>query len=174
MGAMMLVASALSAVGSIASGAAQAKAANYQAQVAQNNATIARQNAMMERQAGDAEATAEGMKARERQGGITAALAANGVDVNSGSAAAARESQEGLGLLDTMTIRSNAAKRAYNDETQATNFEAQGKLDRMQGSNAQFSSMIGAASSLAGGLGKYYQQTGTAGTGGWITTTESI
>lgn len=161
MGELMLASAVISAVGGVASGMAQANAASYQAQVARNNVTIARQNANMEMQAGEAEATSQGLHARERQGGITSAFAAEGVDVNSGSAAAARESQEGLGLLDTMTIRSNARKKAYNDEAQATTFDAQSTLDKMQGSNAEFSSMIGAASSLTGGLGKYYQQNGS-------------
>lgn len=167
MGALMAVSAVLSAVGSIASGIGQANAASFQAQVAKNNAVVARQNARMEMQAGEAEATAEGLHARERQGGITAALAAGGVDVNSGSAAAARESQEGLGLLDTMTIRSNAAKKAYNDEAQAVNFEAQAKLDKAKGSNELFSSLIGGATSLTGGLGKYYQQGGSSADFGW-------
>jgi hypothetical protein len=161
MGELMLASAIISAVGAVASGVGQAKAASYQAQVAQNNATIAKQNARTEMQAGEAEATTQGLAARNKEGGMAAAMAAEGVDINSGSAASARASQEGVDFLDTMTIRNNAARRAHGDESQAMNFEAQSKLDKSQAQNDITSSLLSAASSTAGGLGKYYQNTGT-------------
>lgn len=131
-GTIALTAAAVSAAGAISGGIAQGNAANYQGQVAANNATIARQNATYS--AGAAAATTEraGLKARAQDAGVRSGIAANGLDVNSGSAADVQTSQRELGALDTGTVANNGALQVYGYQTQATGYQAQSTLDKQE------------------------------------------
>ena len=146
----------MSALGQIQQGKAAAASAKYNAQVAENNAVVARQNAAFAGAEGNANAERQGMKTRAAVGAMKAAQAANGIDVNSGSAVDVRSSAAELGQLDAITIRSNAARRAYGFETEAVNDQAQAALDRAGGKAAQKASYIGAASTILGGAVKGY------------------
>ncbi len=155
LGILSLVGSAVSGItgfmGQQQSAQAASDAANYQAQVAANNSIIAQQNAAYAAKAGEAQAETQGQKSRNMQGAITAALAANNVDVNSGSAADVRIGQRQAGLLDTENVRQDAALRAYGFKTQATNFQAESGLDKFKAANAQTAGTIGGIGSLLGG-----------------------
>jgi hypothetical protein len=115
---------------------AQAGMYNYQAGVAKVNAQIARQNADYETNVGEVQAQQSGMKTRAQLGEIKAGQGASGLDVNSGSAVAVRESAQELGTYDASVIRSNAAKRAYGYEVEATQNESQAALFGMSAANA--------------------------------------
>jgi hypothetical protein len=140
-----------SAVGAEQQAGAQAAALNYQAQVAQNNAKIAQQNKTWDIQSGDVAATNQELKTAAVVGQTKADEAASGVDVNTGSFVKARAGEAETGMLDALTIRSDAAKKAYADEVQANNETAQGTLDTMGASKAEEAGDIGAATSLLGG-----------------------
>src|SRR5258707_13693686 len=84
---------AVSTVGAVSAGRAQAAESRYQAQVAANNAIIANQNANYATAAGEARATDEAMRARAVASATRAALAASADAINSGSAAYVRPSQ---------------------------------------------------------------------------------
>ena len=112
------------------SGLSQANAAGYQAQIARNNAQIARQNAAYSAQAGSAQITAAGEKARQQQGAVRAAIAANGIDVSSGSAADVQVSQREIGALDVANVAQRAANTVYGYQTQASNFTAEAALEQ--------------------------------------------
>jgi hypothetical protein len=130
-----IASTAFGAIGAISQGNANADAARYSAEVAANNAKIANQNAAYARAAGETKAYDEALKQRAQAGAITAALAANGMDVNSGSALDVRETGREVGETDVERQRSNAALQAYGYRTQATNFEAQSQLDKAQAEN---------------------------------------
>lgn len=140
----------LSAYGNAQSGAATQQAYNYRAQVARLNADIDRQNAEWERTKGETEATQYGLKAAQQRGAIKVAQAASNLDVNSGSNADVRASQEKIKDMDLATIRSNAAKVAYNYETQAVMDENQAKLDELTGAQAKKAGNIAALGSIIG------------------------
>lgn len=140
-----------SAVGSMTSGAANKQAAEYQSQVAQNNAKLAEQNQQWSTEAGEAATAQQQQKTRAEVGGIKAAQAASGVDVNSGSAVDVRSSAAELGELDAMTIRSNATKQAYGYGTQAQGFNQQSTLDQLTAKNSGVAGDIGAGTSLLSG-----------------------
>lgn len=140
------------AVGAIASANAQSAAAKYNAEVAQQNAKIAQQNAAWAGQAGEQQAAVEQQKTRARVGAIVSSEAANNIDVNSGSAVDVRSSASELGELSALTIRSNAAKEAYGDVTQSWSQQAQANLDKQNAAAAESAGMIGATSSLLGGV----------------------
>ena len=105
-----------SAAGTVLGGIAQGNAASYQAQVAQNNATIARQNATYSIEAGEAKEQQVGLQAAEQGGIVKTALAANNVDVNTGSAKNVEVGQRETGALSQETTASDAELKAYGYE----------------------------------------------------------
>lgn len=115
-------------VAAVEQAAAQTDMSQYQAQVARNNATSAKNNATYAMQVGEVDATTEGLKGRSRLGAIKAAQAANGLDVNTGSAVDVRAGEAAAARQDVLTTRSNAALKAYGYRTDAANFEAQAGL----------------------------------------------
>lgn len=145
------VGAAVSAGGQLASGQATSEAYAYKAQVAANNAAIARQKGVQDIQAGEIAAVNQGLKTRAKVGSQKAQQGAAGVDVNTGSAADVRAGTEELGMLDALTIRSNAANKAWSDEVQAQSDTAQGQLDTMAGEQAETAGYIGAAGTLLSG-----------------------
>jgi hypothetical protein len=151
----------IKAFGSYEGGQATQAQMAYQAQVAANNAIIAKQNAQLDIQAGEAAANDRGMKTRAQIGSAVAQTAAGGVATHVGSAAQTEGGLRGLGMLDSLRIRSNASRQAYADEVQANNFTAQGQLDTMEGKQAAEGGDLGAIGSLlssAGTVGSQYTQ----------------
>ena len=161
----------LSAAGSIESGNATASSDSYQAQVAANNAKLAQQQSKLDIQSGEIAAVNQGLKTKAAVGEEKAAQGAAGIDVNTGSAVAVRAGTASTGMLDALTIRSNAAKKSYADEVQAQSDTTQGVLDTYAGQQAQTAGDLVAASSLLSGAstvgGNYLKYQGQfAGAGG--------
>lgn len=159
---LAVIGAVTSAVGTVATGFATAANANYQSQVASNNATIAQNNAKYAMEAGQVKAEPASLKAAQQGGAVKASQAANGVDVNSGSAVDVQTSERERGNLDTQTTLANADLQAYGYRTQATNYEAQSQLDNAQAEQAP----IGAALSATGGLLSSASSTGFKWGGG--------
>jgi len=152
--------------GSLSSAAAQKSNANYQAQVARNNETIAAQNAEYATQAGQEKAQEVGIQEREQQGQVTTALAAGGVDVNSGSAADVEKTQKETGSLATQQTVDNAALQAYGYRTQQANFGAESGLLTGQAGQATTAGDLMAGGGLlsgASGVGLNYAKLVNAG-----------
>ena len=154
----------ISAAGSYNSMQAQSANAAYQAQVAANNSKQALINAGMETQSGEIEAANQGLKTRAAVGQTLARQGASGVNVNVGSAPKVRAAESELGMLDALTIRSNAAKKAYGYEVAATSDTAESGLLSMESSEASqaapisaLGSFLGSASSVGGNYAKYSQ-----------------
>lgn len=143
------IAAIAGAAGSIFQGFATSEAASYQAEVAAVDKKIAEQNATRAIQAGQAKTAAEGMKNAAQQGQIKAALAANNVDVNSGSALDVEAGQRKTGLLDTQTALNNAELEAYGYKTAAVGYGAQEGLDKATAEEAPIGGALGALGSLA-------------------------
>jgi hypothetical protein len=146
-----LAGAAVSAYGQYESGQSQSMAAAYQAQVAKNNATIARQNASMESAAGEVAVTNTGLQTRATVGKARAYAGTSGIDPNTGSTAAVRRGIQQMGMLDALTKRSNAAKKAWASEVQATSEEAQSQLYNFESETAAVGGDLGAAGSLLSG-----------------------
>lgn len=156
----------LGATGAMQEGSSQQSMYNYKAQVARINADIDRQNAAWARDKGEKEAERYGMKAAQQRGQIKVAQGASNIDVNTGSAKAVQESQDKIKDIDMGTIRSNAAKVAYDYETKATMDENQAGLDVMAGSYAKQAGDIKAMSSIIGSVSSVsskWQQGSSAG-----------
>jgi hypothetical protein len=146
--ALALAGAAASAAGTVESGIAQKNSAAYQAQIASNNAVTANQNATYATHAGLTQATQTSLKAAEQQARIKGALAANNVDVNSGSAVDVQQSAREEGKLDTETTNANAALQAYGYRTQQAGFQAQSSLDKATAENAVPGAILGATGGL--------------------------
>lgn len=143
----------VSAIGSKQAGDSKAAMYNYQAGVAQLNTQIAKQNADYAINAGEVEAQQSGMKTRAIVGTTLAQQGASGLAVGTGANAKVVQSEKEVGEEDVGIIRSNAAKRAYGYEVEATQATAQGGLDTMAASDAKSAGDINAISSLLGTAG---------------------
>jgi hypothetical protein len=161
-----LAGGAMNAVGQAQSLQAQSANAAYQAQVAQNNAIIAGRNAGMETESGEIKSGNQELKTRAGIGKTLATQGASGVDVNVGSSAKVRGAEAELGRLDALTIRSDAAKKAYAYQTQESNFTAESGLDQSKASQASDAapfafggSLLSSASTVGGNYFKYMQTT---------------
>lgn len=150
--AITIASAASSAVGSIQQGNAASGAASYNSKVAAQNADIAMQNSYLVGAQGDADVGIQGAKNKAQVGATIANQGASGVDVNSGSAVAVRQSEAKIGMLNELNIRSQAAQKAYGFQTQAASDTAQSQLDASQAKSAKTAGYIGAATSVLGGI----------------------
>ena len=157
----------MAAQGDILAGQAAAQAATFNAGVAQTNAQIYQQGAVFAGQAGEATAGVSEMKTRADVGAIKAQQGASGIDVNTGSAVDVRASAASTGMLDALTIRSNAAKQAYQFQTEAASSKAEAGLQAsqaafdIQGANLRSKATILGAQAEAGkSMGNYLLQNG--------------
>lgn len=163
--ALTAAATAMSAYGMYAQGQQQQKQAEYQAAVANNNAIVANQNAAIQDRAAQ-DALARGrideqqhrLKVAQMKGSQRSALAASGVQVDTGSALDVVADTALMGEMDALTIRSNAEREAYsflvgayNARAQASTLQAESGLYRMTGANAARNGAFGAGTTLLGG-----------------------
>jgi hypothetical protein len=145
--AASLAGTAISAVGAIGQGNAAAANASYQAQVAKNNQIIAEQNANYASQAGAAATTRAQLKQRSEEGALGAAIAAGGIDPNTGSAKAVRSAQA------ETTAAQDAALRVYGFRTNATNYGAESGLRQQEARQAPIAGLISGGGTLLSGAG---------------------
>ena len=139
---------ALMAVSGVMQGVAANRAAQAEADAANQNARIA------EAQSTDAVARGgkEELKQRRKmailQGEQRAALAASGVNVDSGSALAMQDASMSEGEQDAAAIRFNAAREAWGHNVDAVNYRNKASAARAKGRNVLTGSIIGAGSDL--------------------------
>jgi hypothetical protein len=148
-----LAGAAIGAGGALFKGFASSSMYGYQAQIAQMNAQIARQNSAYESALGETQAQQSGMKTRAIIAETKAGQGASGLDLTSGTSVEVRASEAELGAEDQSMIRSNAARRAYGYEVQASQDVAQANLDKAASSNSIISGLFDAGSSILGGGG---------------------
>ena len=85
-----------------------------------------------------------------------ATLAANGLDISSGSALAQTTDTAALGEMDARTSYLNAQREAYGYSVGAANARTQGSAARAQGNNAALGTLLTtSANTFAGGYGMY-------------------
>lgn len=153
--ATTVVGGVTSAIGQQQQGAAAQQAANYQAQVAANNAELARRQAQEIRSQGQENLIEQGRKVAARMGSQRAALAAAGVDLNSGTAQDDAESVATVGRLDELRILGQATQKAFEADTQAVNYLNESNLTRMKGKSAAQAGNIAAFGSLVSAAGSF-------------------
>ena len=152
---LTVAAGATGAIGSIFGGQANSAMYNYQAGIAAMNAQIARQNAAYEYNFGETQAQLSGMKARAGIAETRAKMGAGGLDINTGTNRAVLESEVTLANYDESLTRANAARRAYGDQVEAIQDDAQSQLDRYAASTSLTAGYIGAATSILSAGGSF-------------------
>jgi hypothetical protein len=152
------VGTGLQAGGQFTQGIGLAQMYGFRSALDQQNAAIATANARVATQGGDYEAEASRLRYGELEGRQRAAMAANGVDVGSGSAAAVQRSTETMSALDAAMIHYNASRQAYGDQIQAASLKAQAGADAMAGMGAVAGGTLSAANSILGGAASLSQK----------------
>lgn len=143
-----LVAAGLSVGGSLLGGISSAQAAGYQSKVASNNALTSAYNAEHAARASSVATEQAGLKARAQSANVKAGLAANNLDVNTGSAADVETSQRELGALDTATVANRGAEQVYGYTQQSESYTAQSRLDSAEVGPDIIGGIAGAGGSL--------------------------
>lgn len=128
-----------SAISSIGTGIAQSRAISAQGTVQQSiadsNAKISTLQAGQTIEAGDVEAQRLNLRTQAAVGATRARQGASGVAVNSGTNALVQNAEANAGAVDELTIRSNAARKAWGYQTQALQDTYQGKVASMTAKN---------------------------------------
>lgn len=137
-----------------ASAAAASNQAKYNAQVAANNQIIADQQAAATQQEADVQQQLKANQERQQVGSQKAALAANGQDVNSGTALDLQSDTKAAGMLDQLTIQNNAARTAVGYKNQGLNYENQATADKAASANDLAAGNLAALKGVITGAGQ--------------------
>ncbi len=137
-----------SVLGTLGKGDAAAQTAAYQSQIARNNAIAAQQQADAEIAAGQRQAEMKSLETASRTARLRVGMAANGVDISTGSAVDVQASERELGEIDAETALSNSALKAYGYRQRATSSTAQASLDQATAGNARTGSYLDAGGTL--------------------------
>lgn len=145
---------AASAVGSFYGARSQQIAARGAAAIADINAGQSELAAQQELARGNAEVAAASQRAGQVKGAQRAALAANGVDLGTGSAAEMLTSTDLQKENDINTITANAVRAAWGQRMQATNFKnkaltKRASADSISPGMSAFTSLLGGATQVA-------------------------
>lgn len=150
----------MSAGGAYRGAQAQKAALRYNSAVSKNNAQIATWRAQSILQTGQRNEQAQRLRTAQLKGSQTARLAANGVDINEGSALRILQDTDFMGDQDAATIRDNSRMEAWGVREQGRSFLNESSMydasaDSISPSSAAFSSLIGDAGTVASSWYKY-------------------
>ena len=150
------------AMGSYNQAETQAASLGYEAAVASNNARIAQYQRSTAMVIGQQPLDAYNMKAAGLMGEERATMAANGVDLGSGSAQDVLAGSKLIATRDAMTIQDNAARQAWAYQNIAAGYNAEAEADRnVQGSISPWAnaagSLLTSANSVASGWYRHNQ-----------------
>jgi hypothetical protein len=148
----------LGAAGSIQQAQATAAADNYNAKVQDMNARLADRRAKDALDRGVLEEQKKRQQVAQIKGQQQAAMAANGVDLTFGSPLDTLVDTATMGEIDALTIRTNAAREAYDYKVDAVNKRAGATMSRMAASSASTGGYLDALGTVLGGAGKAYGQ----------------
>jgi hypothetical protein len=144
---------AVSVYGAMQTAQAQSAANAAKAQQDRNNAILAENAANDAKARGDVAAQQKAAQTNQLIGQQRAALAANGVDPNQGTAVDLQSDAAGNGELDQLTIHANAAREAAGYNAQGANYSSQAAVDEASSQNALSAGSLSAVSTIIGGAG---------------------
>lgn len=154
-GALILAGTAVSALGTAAGTMASMQQASYQARVAERNAQMESEAARDAYDRGTLERQRYQRQVSQQMGAQRAALAANGVDVGYGSAAAVQGDAAMIAAEDIATINKNTEREARGFDISAFNARTQAAAARQARSGALVQGIFGIGSTLLGGAQQY-------------------
>lgn len=129
----------------------QRRMGQYQEDVAEENAKVAKLQAENAKQAGNVEEERARARVRMLMGQQRAAMAANNVDLSTGSPLDILGDTAGQGYADAALIRSNAVREAWGFDVGAQNERQRGKAARWNG-NAQATGTLLSTGAQAAGM----------------------
>lgn len=161
----MAAAFATQGIASVGNAYAQSQAlkaqGNFQKQAFETNSHLAELQAEDAIKRGDKEAGQIKAKARQMIGTQRAALAAQGIDVNSGSARDIQEDTAAMSELDALTIKNNAFREAWGYKVQALDFRARGQFAELSARTQSRSTLLtGGMQAIGYGLQSGYYARG--------------
>lgn len=143
---------AASTVGSYFAAQSQKNALNAQADVADINARMAESTAQSALYQGQAQEISARLKTGQLKSAQRTSMAANGIDLGSGTATNILTTTDTMGEIDANTIAANAVRSAFGYRTQETNFQNEALMKRATGS--ALSPISAATSTLLTGAGQ--------------------
>jgi hypothetical protein len=144
---------AVSIYGAEKSAAATSAASAYQSQVATINQGIADTAAKNALLTGDVQQQQKANQEAQLLGQQKVAMAANGGDPNSGSDVSLESDTKANGLLDQLTIQSNAERENLGYQTQSMSYQGQAALDQASSQNALTAGNLQAGATALSGAG---------------------
>lgn len=162
--ALTIAATAVSAVGTGMQAASSAAQSRYAARVADRNAQMEDLAARDAIDRGKVESQNYQRQASQMQGAQRASMAANGIDIDYGSAALVRGDSARFAGEDVQNIRQNSIREARGFEINAANYRSQAAGSRQAASAAVAQGIFGVASTVLGGA-QQYQKLKFAGRG---------
>ncbi len=166
---------ALTAAGTMQNVNANNAAAAATEQQAQENAKFAEAQAVNATRAGLIEEDRRRDETRAMLGRQRAALAANNVDMSTGTPLELLGDTAAIGEQDALTIRANAAREAWGYRAQGVNYKNEGAMAKAAAKNQNRATILTAAGSIAqqgygltGGFKSTAPANTTTGGGGFI------
>lgn len=142
-------AAGFSILGGLLKGMSAIQAGDYNATVDNNNAKLADVAAGDAIARGHLAAATALMRGAQLQGKQTTALAASGVQANTGSALDVLTNTGLMSKLDADKITNDAAREAWGYRTKGSQYRQQAALDEAQGHNAAGASILGGITGAA-------------------------
>lgn len=152
------VGAALSATGSVMGGISADQQGHYAAKIADQNAKMDHLSSRDALERGRIEEQRQYRHNARAMGAQRVAIAANGIELDFGTAADLQTDTARAGWEDAQTIRENAVREAKGFEISAWNHTAQASADRAQGNAAMWKGVFDAGGTLlssASQIGKY-------------------
>jgi len=137
-------------VGGVSSAYSQYQTGKYNNQVAANNKIIADRQAEDSLRRGRTAEAEHRRKVEDLKGSQKVAFGAGNIQLGSGTPLDVLEGTAVMGEIDALTIRDNARREAYGYQVQGMNAQAQGRLDKYQGTTGAVGSLLTSAGSVAG------------------------
>jgi hypothetical protein len=162
MGASGAVGSGAQGISAIGNAYAQAQSikaeAEYKQKVFEMNTQLAEYQADDALKRGTKEAAAQHRRGNQMVGEQRASLAAQGVEVDYGSAADVQRETEMMSKLDEISIKNNAFREAWGYKTQAVDYATRGQMAKLAGENEFRNTLVtGGTKALAYGAEAYSQ-----------------
>lgn len=146
---------------------------NYAGTVYDQNATLADSQAADAIARGQQASNQRGVQTRQVVGSQRANYAAQGIDVNTGSASDVQGDTKYLGELDRQTIQTNAAREAWGYSVEASQDRNNANMARAGGQQTAAGLRAGATSTLLTGALNMYGQGKDAGMWGQSSATRA-
>lgn len=153
--ALALAGTAITAGGQIYSGLMASNAANYRGDIADQNKELTREAAEDSIARGQEDQRQLGREVAQRVGSQTARMAANNVDITTGSAARTIDDTKLLGREDSDILAENTRRAVRSQQISAYNFEAEKRAARVEAKTAKIGGFINAAGTIIGGASQF-------------------